>query len=341
MHLANIFSPYYAFRPSQLVRRVVGEARSVNEDRFVLPWGVTITCHPRESVGRGIRRRGLYDLAVCETLLRLTDGGETAIDVGANVGQMTSLLAHAVGPSGHVLAFEPHPDVFGLLTRNAREWMAKPSAATIEARQEALSNADGVGELSTDVFKTNEGSASLEPLTSERFGKDVHTVRVRRLDGVLGADARIGVAKLDIEGHELHALEGSRDALAAGRIRDIVLEERNEPPTPVTRLLGEHGYAVMQIGLCLRGPRLGPLSDCTVTRGFGDDRSLLATLAPDRAVERLGARGWAIYGVGPAGRAERMRRRQSQPKAGRNVLGADMPPGSNFQTPFAASGASK
>jgi FkbM family methyltransferase len=308
--LANVLSPYYVFRPAQLIHRVAGEFRPVDESRFVLPWGAAITCHPQESVGRGIRRRGLYDLAVCETLLRLADPGETALDVGANIGQMTSLLAYAVGTSGRVIAFEPHPDVFALLMRNVREWMATTSAGTIQARQEALSDSDGVAELSTDVFDINEGSASLEPVTRERHTKNIHRVRVRRLDEVLGAEVRIGVKKIDVEGHELHALQGARAALAAGRIRDIVFEERNEPPTPVTRLLADHGYAMMRIGEALRGPSLGPLGDRTINTGFGNSQSLLATLAPQRAVERLGLRGWAIYGVGPAGQAERSRRRR-------------------------------
>lgn len=308
--LANVFSPYYVFRPGQLVRRVLGEFGSGDERRFVLPWGAVVTCRPRESLGLGMRRRGLNDLAVCETLLRLADPGETAIDVGANFGQMTSLLASCVGTSGRVIAFEPHPDVFTLLMRNAREWMATSTTATIEARQEAVSDTAGVAELSTDVFDINEGSASLEPLTRVRGAKNVHRVRVCRLDDVLGPDAQIGVVKIDIEGHELHALEGARAALTTGRIRDIVFEERNELPTPVTRLLAEHGYAMMRIGARLRGPTLGALVDRSIKTGFGDDQSLLATLAPERAVERLGVRGWAVYGVGPAG-ADRARRAPS------------------------------
>ncbi len=307
--LANVFSPYYVFRPRQLVQRVVGEYRQEDESRFTLPWGDEIICHANESVGLGIRRRGLRDLAVCEAMLRLADPGETAVDIGANIGQMTSLLAHAVGRSGRVIAFEPHPGVFALLARNTREWVAA-SARDIEARPEALSDREGVAELSTDVFETNEGSATLESVTTERYGKDVHTVPVKRLDDVVGDDIRIGVMKIDIEGHELQALLGARGLLAAGRIRDIVLEEREEPPTPVTRLLAEHGYALMRLGQALRGPTAGPLDDQTISTGFGDDLSLLATLAPERAIERLRVRGWAIYRAGPAGRIEHDRNPQ-------------------------------
>jgi FkbM family methyltransferase len=303
--LKNVFSPYYVYRPGQFVRRVVGDRSSDAEARLPLPWGATITCHPQESVGRGIQRRGVYDLGVCEVLLRLADPGETAVDVGANIGQMTSALAHAVKRSGRVIAFEPHPAVYALLDKNVREWRARPSAPTIEAHQEALSDRDGVAELATDVFGLNEGSASLEPLAQPRHAKDVHTVRVRRVDDVLGDKARVGVMKLDVEGHELHALRGAQAALTTGRIRDLVVEEQDEPPTPVTRLLAQHGYTLMRIGEQLRGPIVGALDDPTIAVGFGLAQSLLATLDPQRALERLKLRGWATYGVGPAAKLRR------------------------------------
>jgi FkbM family methyltransferase len=203
--------------------------------------------------------------------------------------------------------------VFALLSRNCDEWREDGRFGVVEPRREAVSDEDGVAELATDVFEVNQGSASLEPLTQERQFKNVHKVRVRRLDDILGDSGRIGVMKIDIEGHELRALEGAREALSSGRIRDLVLEERNEPPTPVTRLLAGHGYAMMRIGLGLRGPIVGRLDDLTVVPGFGDDQSLLATREPRRAIERLGARGWAVYRVGPAGRNERARRPGRQP----------------------------
>jgi hypothetical protein len=72
----------------------------------------------------------------------------------------------------------------------------------------------------------------------------------------------------------------------------------------------------MRIGEHLGGPTLAPLDDPTTTLGFGDDPSLLATLAPERAVPRLGTRGWAVYGapdVHATADADLDRRRRSYP----------------------------
>ncbi len=45
-----------------------------------------------------------------EVLARLIDPGDTVVDAGANVGYMTVLAAAAAGPTGRVVAFEPHPE---------------------------------------------------------------------------------------------------------------------------------------------------------------------------------------------------------------------------------------
>jgi FkbM family methyltransferase len=306
-HLGHAARPHFLFRPTQLLARLRAELEAdVPERRFVLPWGAEITArtlNPDDPLGIHLRRRGILDPLVCETLLRLTDPGETVLDVGANVGHMTSLLAYAVGEHGRVIAFEPHPETFERLTRNTAGWSGW---ARIETRQIGLSDTDGVANLATDVYDINQGSPSLEPLSQRRGRLDEHSVRVQRLDSALEDGATIGVMKIDIEGHELHALRGASAMLSAGRIRDIVFEERDEPPTPVTNLFEAHGYTVMRLGERLRGPILGPLSARDVRSR--DIPSLLATRAPQRAVELMGVRGWAIFGAGPAGRIERARR---------------------------------
>ncbi len=290
-----------------MVRRVVTDLhRPGEEQRFRLLWGPEIVANPRDPIGLGLLRRGVFDLLVCEVLLRLADPGETALDVGANVGHMTSLLAHAVGEHGRVIAFEPHPEVFGRLEKNAARWSALSRSGVIDLRQTGLSDVDGEAILATDVFEINQGSASLEPLTQRRGRVDEHSVCVRRLDTVLADEGDVGVMKIDIEDHELRAFQGGAESLRAGRIRDIVFEERQPPPTAVTRLLEECGYTVVRLGEHLRGPLMAPIAGSAL--GSKDDPSLLATRDPDRAVERLRARGWAIYGLGPAGRSDRDRR---------------------------------
>lgn len=42
------------------------------------------------------------------------------MDVGANIGYFTLLMARQVGPGGRVIAFEPLPTVYSVLCENLR-----------------------------------------------------------------------------------------------------------------------------------------------------------------------------------------------------------------------------
>jgi len=299
--LRNLVRPHYVFRPTQLFRRARFQFEASRDARRTrLPWGAMISYCPTEVIGLALARRGVFDSPLCEVLLRLTDPGESAIDAGANVGVMTSLLGHAVGSNGTVFAFEPHPVVFARLVENVAQWGESNSMGRVVPQRLALSDRDGRAFLATVGFAANQGSASLgaEPSTGTREG---HGVVKRRLDTLFGAEETFGVMKIDVEGHELEALRGAESITRSGSVRDILFEEHRVPPTPVTELLGEQGYAIFQFDERLIGLTVRPIVDVGLRRPR-DDRSFLATRDPERALARLRVPGWAIYRVGPAGR---------------------------------------
>ena len=74
-----------------------------------MPWGLQMQIRPNDYIGSCIWGRGIYDLGVSEAIWRLLDKDDLAIDVGANIGHMTGIMARRVGPKGAVIAFEPHP----------------------------------------------------------------------------------------------------------------------------------------------------------------------------------------------------------------------------------------
>ena len=124
--------PYYLFRPRQLFirlkRRLSGYKPINDSEQVVLPWKMPIRVRPSDMIGSAIIRAGVYDPCVSEVLWRLLDKEETAIDAGANIGQMTSLMARRVGEKGKVLSFEPHPHIFQELTANVALWQTLPVA---------------------------------------------------------------------------------------------------------------------------------------------------------------------------------------------------------------------
>jgi FkbM family methyltransferase len=293
--------PYYVFRPSQVVRRAVLPLRRRrlrgDFDQITLPWGLPLKFRAREKSGLSYARRGIFDLPVCEALWRLADPGELAVDVGANIGQMTSALAARVGGGGRVIAFEPHPELFSHLSENVEKWNKAPGTGAIELRNLGASSSEGTAELAMSAgFEWNRGTASMAAQPDDGAMKVVQ-VPVRRLDDELSSDT-VGVMKLDVEGYELEVLRGAERLLAEGRIRDIVFEDFGEQPTPVTRLLEDAGYTVFGIDQALLGPLASPAAAGPPSRS-GEDPSYVATRDPARAVARFGKRGWGALGVGP------------------------------------------
>src|SRR5882724_1375106 len=103
--------PEYWFRPRQLCRKAffeLGYYTRTASAWVYLPWGLRVAVNPHESIGKSLLTHGVYDLAVSETIWRLTEPGDSCLDVGANIGYMTSLLAVRAAESGKVFSFEPH-----------------------------------------------------------------------------------------------------------------------------------------------------------------------------------------------------------------------------------------
>lgn len=285
--------PYYWFRPAQLGARLRTTAPADGSPHLVrTAWGSQLYCWP-DSLGRAVARAGVYDLIVAETLARLTDPGETAVDAGANVGLMSNLLAHAVGTRGRVISFEPHPLILQTLARNVALWRDVDGLDVIDLRRAAVSSTSGTLPLVVDpeMFAYNKGTASLQA------GEQVNSIEVRtvRLDDELTEP--IGVLKLDVEMHELQALDGARALLSAKLIRDIVFEEHEPPPTPVTELLESYGYTILGVRQGITRPIASAPGEA-YRRKLWDPPALLATTDVRRAEERLRRRGWLCLGRG-------------------------------------------
>jgi FkbM family methyltransferase len=294
----SLLKPQYVFRPVQLVRRVAWRSQRRGERTVTAPlaWGMPITCFAGDSIGLGIQQLGVFELTVSEALWRLAEPGETALDVGANVGQMTGLLSLRLGPSGRVIAFEPGAEVRDLLERNVAAWRAGWPVARTDVESAALSDHDGEGELLIPpYYEWNRGLASVAAGHAPAGGER-RRIRLARLDSVVPDRVAVGVMKVDVEGHERAVLQGAQALLAAHRIRDIVYEDHGGYPTDVSRILESHGYHVFSLRSRLWGPRLEP-ADGTTTAPAWESPNFVATLDPLRARTRLAPRGWRVLGA--------------------------------------------
>jgi FkbM family methyltransferase len=283
-----IWKPWYVYRPRQLALRLTRTLRGVPGERaaVALPWGAELTVDPRETIGRSLWTTGVYDVAVSELLFRLTQPGAVAVDAGANIGYMTSILSVRAGPGGRVHAFEPHPLLAERLRENVGRLANRPSCAPVEVRQVALSDAAGRATLvCPEEFASNHGVGHV---AADGAGIEITTVR---LDDVLpgGAD----VMKMDVEGHEPAVLRGAERLLAGRRIRHLIFEEHQGAESETCRLLRDAGYTLLQLGWRINGPVLASTAEPSVCKRY-EAPSYLATVDPDGARAAARPCGWMV-----------------------------------------------
>ena len=288
--LSHLNKPEYIYRPAQIFTRLRRELAASHPFEIVpLPWGMEIKIQPDDIVGRAIWTVGLADPTVSEALWRLIEPAETVVDIGANIGHMTSLMAARAGRGGEVISFEPNPHLFAVLTENVARWQDEEGAA-IAVHALALSDYSGAGRLGIPATQPQDWAlASL--LDGTAHAHSTFAVEVRRLDEFLRGP--VGVLKIDVEGHELGVLRGAGELLKKHLIRDIIFEEHAAYPTPVTEFLEAIGYSLFNLGQNVFGLKLTPVAAKSYHRVW-DSRSCLATLDPARALARLRKRGWEV-----------------------------------------------
>ena len=276
----NLLKPEYLWRPGQILRRL--SFKPSNDATLFLPWNCTINACSEENIGRSIATQGVYDLSVTEAIMRLTDTDDTALDVGANIGYMSLVLALSAGPRGRVFCFEPNPDLLPRLHANVNSWKTLP-IAPIEVKTIALSDRDGQGYLGFPAgYDRNSGVASLE------VEGDI-PVKLCRLDSLEISNA--GVMKVDVEGHEKTVFSGAQNLLAGRLIRDILFEEHQPYPAGSHRALLDHGYQIFRLTRSTWRPLLLPPE--AAPRQTYLPSNFLATADAPRARSRFEPWGWS------------------------------------------------
>ncbi len=138
------------------------------------------------------------DVAFLNDYLRV---GDTVVDVGANIGSLSIASALCVGASGHVLAIEPHPRIYGYLLGN----LELNSVGNVKPVNTAL------GDKTGELWFMDERSDDQNSVAKEGVGI---RVPVTTLDEVAAELGRISLLKIDVEGYEVAVLAGAAEVLS-------------------------------------------------------------------------------------------------------------------------------
>jgi len=287
--------PEYFFRPSQNLIRLMSTPKT-SPALMRLAWGDQIWVETEDVIGKKIWKRGVFDTSAAECLARLVGAGDVVYDVGANIGQMTNISCRRAGPRGKVVAFEPHPDIYAELCKNADLWTG---GGAIVPLQRAISNQ--AGELALHIgsdFKENRGASSLSTTEgpATEGGRKV-MVQVDTLDTYFAEEPKVDVIKLDIEFHELEALQGASQALSEGKVREVLFESHCGYPSPVSTLLEGYGFTIFGVIAKFSGVSLVPGSEARVP-DFVISHNYIATRDPKRTQAQFNGGGWLVLKKG-------------------------------------------
>jgi FkbM family methyltransferase len=185
----------------------------------------------------------------------LVGPGDVCLDVGAEFGLYTHVLADLVGPTGAVHAFEPQRGAHRALERGVRA----AGLGWVHLHRLALGAAPGHEELSVPRRRglpvhgrayLTVGARDAGP-NAEFAGHRLESVRVSTLDAVvadLGLD-RVTLVKADVEGAEGALVDGAAATIAAHRPHLLLeIEDRHTRKYGVAaadlfgRLTGDLGY---------------------------------------------------------------------------------------------------
>lgn len=222
-------------------------------------WGAKLVVDTRDRLlAPWLLMDGLWESHVTGWLHDTLKPGATMVDVGANIGYFTVLAAQCVGPEGRVVAVEASPGLCDILRRNVA--MNGHLPATTVWNRAAWSRAETL-ELHQRVhYGANSslapaGAEHLDELADSEVAVEVEAVP---LDDLLADLPRIDVLKLDVEGAEVHALQGLGRTIHAHPEMTLMVEwapeqirRMGDDPGEVVALLTGHGYQLrlMEKGL--------------------------------------------------------------------------------------------
>jgi FkbM family methyltransferase len=161
------------------------------------------------SIDREIYINGAFEVQTTALLKRMVLPQMYVVDVGANIGYHTTVMANIVGPKGRVWAFEPLVPY-----RQQLEWHLGANKL-----QERVTICDfGLSDKAqTLTITSDDHSASLHHIDEVRILNTATQVtntqiQLKRLDDVVQTE-RLDFIKLDIDGHEPFFLRGAEQTI--------------------------------------------------------------------------------------------------------------------------------
>lgn len=249
--------------------------------------GVSFLAQPSVPIGYNVTYFGTYEPELRALMRRYLALGGVAVDIGANVGWHTLLMARLVGPNGRVLAVEANPSVRERLSGH----LQANHLSSVTIVPSALGDQPGrLRFLAPPVDSLGAGDGHVAG-EKDKDSQHIVETEVTTLDSLAEQERlqRLDFVKIDVEGFEWPVLQGASATFA--KFRPVVCFEFNSiytgrgegDPVALCDYFGRLDYELAVI--TRSGPR--PLGE-----GAWPDCANLLAMPRERGEKRLSRGNW-------------------------------------------------
>jgi FkbM family methyltransferase len=214
--------------------------------------GIVIQVQPAAAVGWNVAFFGTYEPELREIFRAVLPIGGIALDIGANVGWHTLLMARLVGENGRVMAAEANPSVRNRLQDN----LNFNRFGQVEVLPYAIADSEGTVDFYGPEVDDAESANGYVITDGAEAKNGIIRVETRRIDSIVSAVKidRLDLVKIDVEGFEWPVLRGGEQTIA--KLRPHIIFEYDAESSPrgrgdprvIAEFFRRHRYRLFEIG---------------------------------------------------------------------------------------------
>ena len=169
---------------------------------------------------------GVFEPYTTQVIKQNISGGDIVIDIGANIGYFTLIMAKGIRENGKVFSFEPEPKNFELLKKNVEI----NNYSNVILEKKAIGNKTGIAKLYLADRKNNIFHSGMHRIFRSDLVSQISnpvSINIIKLDDYLQDlkfIKKIRLIKIDVEGAEFDVLKGMSKILDENKGIKIVME---------------------------------------------------------------------------------------------------------------------